>query len=85
MIIINLMKKTSNDELYDFLKRPEKHKPGIHWNKVAWVVLFLIVAFCVAKIVSAEVSDKHITAQERITQYQILNGIPQRQWTINYK
>ena len=79
------MKKTSNDELYDFIQKPAKHKAGRYWKYVSWIILFLFVAWLFAVIVATTIADHATTRQDAITQAQIKNGILQRSWLIVYK
>jgi hypothetical protein len=78
------MKKQTN-ELYDFIQKPAKHKAGRYWKYVSWVILFLIVAFAFSLIYARTIESQGMTRQDRITQYQIRNGIAQRTYQITWK
>ena len=52
------------------------------FNKVMWAILILVAVFFVCRIYSAYIESQAITKQERITQAQIINHIPQ--WKITF-
>ena len=90
MIIINLMKKTTNNEITDFITAESRLKGTKHFERrrmVKWfwaIVIFLALAFIFSFLYANKISAEKTTAQERITRYQIANHIPQRHYQITF-